>query len=54
MLAAYEIKQAFPEVPVACYTFGAPRIGDHATAREFNRVLPDNWSVINGQVSQSF
>lgn len=35
---------------MACYTYGAPRTGNHAAAKEFDRVLPDNWSIINGSV----
>ena len=32
-LAAYEIAKTCPEVDVACYTFGAPRTGNHAFAK---------------------
>ena len=32
-LAAYEIAKTCPEIYVACYTFGAPRTGNHAFAR---------------------
>ncbi len=32
-LAACEIAKACPAVDVACYTFGAPRTGNHAFAR---------------------
>jgi len=36
---------------VSCYTFGAPRTGNHAFAREYNAAVPDTWSIINDQVS---
>ncbi len=37
-------------VDVSCYTFGAPRTGNHAFAREYNAAVPDTWSIINDQV----
>ena len=36
-------------VSLTCTTFGAPRTGNHAFARDFNRHVPDAWSVINRQ-----
>ena len=52
-LAALGIRQACPTdmVDVSCYTFGAPRTGNHAFAREYNAAVPDTWSIINDQVS---
>ncbi|KAL4436515.1 hypothetical protein ABPG75_003654 [Micractinium tetrahymenae] len=38
-----------PAVSLSVYTFGAPRTGNHAFARDFNAHVPDCWSVINGQ-----
>lgn len=38
-------------VKVICYTFAAPRTGNHAFAREYNALVPDTWSIINDQVS---
>ena len=32
---------------VQCYTFGAPRTGNHAFARLYNAAVPDTWHVIN-------
>jgi len=37
---------------VVCYTFAAPRTGNHAFAREYNAMVPDTWSIINDQVTQ--
>ena len=37
---------------VSCYTFGAPRVGNHAFARQYNALVPDTWSIINNQVSR--
>lgn len=34
---------------LSVYTFGAPRTGNHAFAREYGELVPDSWSVINGQ-----
>lgn len=55
-LAAYDIRtilqaQAISNVEVICYTFAAPRTGNHAFARDYKAVVPDTWSVINDQVS---
>ena len=36
-------------VAVQCYTFGAPRTGNHAFAAELKRMVPDSWAVINDQ-----
>ncbi len=53
-LAAYDIAQALRAVPqrthVACYSFGAPRVGNHAFADDYARLVPDTWSIINDQV----
>ena len=54
-LAAYDIRKQLldnnqPDTKVVCYTFAAPRTGNHAFAREYNAMVPDTWSVINDQV----
>ena len=54
-LAAYDIKKQLQNnkqssTNVVCYTFAAPRTGNHAFAREYNTMVPDTWSVINDQV----
>ncbi|DBB01839.1 TPA: hypothetical protein ACH3X1_000447 [Trebouxia sp. C0004] len=53
-LAAFDIKQALltagrGDVKLLCYTFGAPRTGSHAFARDYNKMVPDTWSIINNQ-----
>ncbi len=58
-LAAYDIKKQLQEagrqsVEVVCYSFGAPRTGNHAFARDYNHVVPDTWSIINDQVHPAF
>ncbi|EFN58927.1 hypothetical protein CHLNCDRAFT_140897 [Chlorella variabilis] len=40
---------ALPAVSLTTVTFGAPRTGNHAFAREYDAALPDCWSIINGQ-----
>lgn len=54
-LAAYDVctrlqAQSMHSINVVCYTFAAPRTGNHAFARDYNSVVPDTWSVINDQV----
>ena len=54
-LAAYDIRKQLLDnrqsnTQVVCYTFAAPRTGNHAFAREYNAAVPDTWSVINDQV----
>ncbi|KAA6425605.1 MAG: hypothetical protein FRX49_04502, partial [Trebouxia sp. A1-2] len=53
-LAAFDIKQALlkasrGDVKLLCYSFGAPRTGSHAFANDYNKVVPDTWSIINNQ-----
>ena len=54
VLAAYDIAQAAAEqgldIRLACYTFGAPRVGNHNFAADHEQVVPDAWSIINDQV----
>ena len=54
-LAAFDIQKQLVaanqrNAQVVCYTFAAPRTGNHAFAREYNAMVPDTWSVINDQV----
>jgi hypothetical protein len=35
---------------VSVYTFGAPRVGNHMFARQYEAAVPDTWHVINDQV----
>jgi len=32
---------------IICYTFGAPRVGNKYAAREFERLVPALWNVVN-------
>ena len=55
-LAAFDIRKQLLDkqqsnTQVVCYTFAAPRTGNHAFAQEYNAAVPDTWSVINDQVS---
>ena len=51
-LAAYDIRKACPcvtSLDISCYTFGAPRTGNHAFAWDYNAAVPDTWAIINDQ-----
>lgn len=54
-LAAYDFrKKAWDngvDLRVACYTFGAPRVGNHSYARQYNEICNDTFHIINDQVS---
>ncbi|GMH44518.1 hypothetical protein BSKO_12470 [Bryopsis sp. KO-2023] len=34
---------------ITCYTYGAPRVGNHAFAREYDALVPNTWQVINDE-----
>jgi hypothetical protein len=50
-LAAFDIAREFDIAPchVTCYTFGCPRVGNHAFAAEYEQMVPDTWHVVNDQ-----
>lgn len=37
-------------ISVVCYTYGSPRVGNHAFAREYDKLVPHTWNIINNQV----
>ena len=51
-LAAYDVRALGKSynctTPVTCITFGAPRTGNHAFARDLEEMVPDCWHIING------
>lgn len=51
VLCAYDMSTrasaATIDVDVSCYTFGAPRVGNHAWARLYDNEVPDTWQIIN-------
>ncbi len=53
-LAAYDLKNVAAkhnlDVQVSCYTYGAPRVGNHAFAEDFDRIINDCFHVVNHQV----
>lgn len=53
-LAAYDIAKAAAEaglqLRLSCYTFGGPRVGNHAFAVDHAQTCPDTWNIINDQV----
>ena len=47
-LAAYDIQKAHGPLPgLHVYTYGAPRTGNHAFARDYEACVPHTWHVIN-------
>ena len=32
-----------------CYTFGAPRTGNHTFAKECNAAVPETWNIMNAR-----
>ncbi|GMH45328.1 hypothetical protein BSKO_13285 [Bryopsis sp. KO-2023] len=34
---------------ITCYTYGAPRVGNHAFAREYDQLVPNTWQIINDE-----
>ncbi len=54
-LAAFDFRKKARDhgvdMRVACYTFGAPRVGNHTFAREFDSIVNDCWHIINDLVS---
>jgi Lipase (class 3) len=51
VLCAYDIATRTPcaayDIDISCYTFGAPRVGNHAWAREYNSKISETWQLIN-------
>jgi predicted lipase len=35
------------QVPVSCYTFGSPRVGNNAFVKEFNRIVDKAVRVVH-------
>ena len=48
-LASFDIARDLGVSPrqISVYTYGCPRIGNHALAREFQVAVPDTWHIIN-------
>ena len=46
-LAAHDLQAEFGFPHLHCYTFGAPRTGNHAFAAETSRLVPETWHIIN-------
>ena len=46
-LAAMDIRTHFPDIRVTMYSFGAPRVGDPAFARLYDRTVRDSHRVIH-------
>lgn len=49
-LAAVDIANTMEWASVKVYTVGAPRAGNHAYAKMYNKLVPDTWSIINYRV----
>ena len=51
ILAAVDIMNMMTWGDMKVYTVGAPRVGNHAYARMYNKLVPDTWGIINYRVS---
>ena len=49
-LAAVDLTNMMRWGNVQVYTVGAPRVGNHAYARMYNRLVPNTWGIINYRV----
>ena len=49
-LAALDLAHTMEWASVKVYTVGAPRAGNHAYAKMYNKVVPDTWGIINYRV----
>ena len=47
VIAALEVRRAFPDTPLSLYTVGAPRVGNTAFAGHVSEALPDAWALVN-------
>lgn len=51
ILCSYDIATRTPcaayDIDISCYTFGAPRVGNHSWAREYNSKISETWQLIN-------
>ena len=52
-LAAVDIAKTMEWASVKVYTVGAPRPGNHAYAKMYNKLVPDTWGIINYRVSST-
>ena len=50
LLAGLEIEQQLNVKQVEVYTFGAPRPGNHALAKEITHLVPETWQIIDDKV----
>jgi Lipase (class 3) len=53
ILCAMDVKARFDFEQLQVYTFGAPRVGNRAFAREYERTVPETWNIINDKVCPS-
>lgn len=49
-LAAFDIARELKLRDISVVTFGAPRTGNRAFAREYELLVPDTWHMINAKV----
>ena len=52
-LAAVDMAQMMQWASIQVYTVGAPRTGNHAYAKLYNKLVPDTWGIINYRVGLS-
>lgn len=48
VLCSYDIKHNYPNVQkLACYTFGSPRVGNTSFQKEFDKLVPNCYRIVN-------
>nr|ADF43143.1 LPS1p [Chlamydomonas reinhardtii] len=43
----HELRGSLPPHHISCYTYGAPRVGNHAFAAMYDKVVYETWNVVN-------
>lgn len=50
MLCALDVANKMRDINIKCYTYGAPRVGNHVFAWIYAGLVPDTWHIVNNDV----